>query len=227
MFEDEIKMEEKSSNIIPLLMAIGLAIAIIGGIGYFILESNRTLTQEQATQIVNDILKSQGQAKVHFHAGGRIEASMDEKPFDPHYKLLEKLGVVKLGKPTYKGLEVTITPEGMAELQKCGAELDKNADGTDAVTVPLATRKLIAVNKIDMPRPGMARVDYTWNWIPTKLGEDFDANSKVMATLPVWDRTVLIQKYGADFYKDAEPKKVSITLAWDDKIRNWKPYTEY
>ena len=227
MFEDEIRMEERSSNIIPLLMAVALAVAIIGGIGYFILESRRTLTQEQAVKIVNDILKTQGVATVHFHAGGRVEPSMDEKPFDPHYKLLDKLVVVKLGKPTYKGLEVTITPEGMAELQKCGAALDKNADGTDAVTVPLANRKLIAVNKVEIPRPGMAKVEYTWTWAPTKLGEDFDANSKVMATLPVWDRTILIQKYGADFYKDAEVKKVTIKLAWDDKARNWKPYTEY
>jgi len=227
VFEDEIRMEERSSNIIPLLMALGLAAAIIGGIAYFILESKRTLTQEQATQIVTDILKTQGPAKVHFHAGGRVEPSMDEKPFDPQYRLLEKLGVVKLGKPTYKGLEVTITPEGLAELRQCGVKEEKNADGTDAFTVALANRKLLAVNKIELPRPGVAKVEYTWNWAPTKLGEDFDANSKAMATLTVWDRTILIQKYGADFYKDAEPKKVAITLSWDDKARNWKPYSEY
>jgi len=227
MFEDEIRMEEKSSNVVPLLMALALIAAIVGGIGYFILESKRTLSQEQATQIVSAMLKKQGPAKVHFHAGGRIEPSMDEKPFDPHYRLLEKVGVVKLGKPTYKGLEVKVTPEGLAELKQCGAIEEKNADGTDAFTVPLANRKLIAVNKVDMQRPGLAKVEYTWNWETTTLGRDFDANSQAMAALTVWDRTLLIQKYGGDFYKDAEPKKVAITLAWDDKAKAWKPFTEY
>ena len=227
MFEDEIKMEEKSSNVMPLLMALGLIVAIIGGIGYFIMESKRTLTQEQATQVVADLLKAQGPTTVHFHAGGRIESSMDEKPLDPHYRLLEKVGVVSLGKPTYKSLDVKLTPEGLKELKLCGAKEEKNADGTDAYTVPLANRKLIAVSKIDMPRPGMAKVEYSWSWDPTPLGKDFDANSKAMASLNVWDRTLLIQKYGADFYVGAEPKKVAITLAWDDKIKNWKPFTEY
>lgn len=227
MFEDEIKMEEKSSNVMPLLMALGLIVAIVGGIGYFILESKRTLTEQDATRVVSDLLKLQGPAKVHFHAGVRVEPSMDEKPFDPHYRLLEKLGVVTLGKPTYKGLEVKVTPEGLKELQQCGAVNEKNADGSDAYTVPLATRKLIAVSKVDMTRPGMARVEYSWNWEPTVLGKEFDANSKAMGSLSVWDRTLLIQKYGADFYENAEPKKVAITLSWDDKVKNWKPFVEY
>ncbi len=226
MFEDQVRMEEKSSNVVPLLMALGLVIAIVGGIAYFIFESKRSLSPEQATQVVSNVLKSQGFAKVHFHAG-KVEPSADEKPFDPHYKFLEKLGVVKLGKPTYKGLDVTLTPEGRAELKQCGAIEEKNADGTDAYTVPLANRKLLNISKIDMFRPGFAKVDYSWNWEPTKLGEEFDVNSTKMATMNVWDRTVLIQKYGADFYKNTEPKKVQITIAWDDKTKEWKPYTEY
>ncbi len=226
MFEDEIKMEEKSSNVIPLLMALGLVVAIVGGIGYFIMESKRSVSQQEASRIVSDILKAQGPAKVHFHVG-KVEPSMDEKPFDPHYRLLEKIGMVKLGKPTYKGIDVTLTSKGAEELKACNALEEKNADGSDAYTVPLANRKLVAVNKVEMSRPGVAQVAYTWNWQPTQLGDDFDANSKVMSTLPVWDRTVLIQKYGADFYKDAEAKKVVINLAWDDKSKTWKPVTEY
>ncbi len=227
MFEDEIKMEEKTSNVMPLLMALGLIVAIVGGIGYFVMESKRTLTQEQATQVISELLKAQGPAKVHFHAGGRIEPSADEKPFDPHYRLLEKAGVVTLGKPTYKGLEVKLTPDGLKELKQCGATEEKNADGTDAYTVPLANRKLLSVSKIEMPRPGMAKVEYAWNWQPTPLGNEFDANSKAMGALSVWDRTLIIQKYGGDFYQNAEPKKVAITLTWDDKVKGWKPFTEY
>ncbi len=227
MFEDEIKMEEKSSNVIPLLMALALAVAIVGGLAYFVMESKRSLSQEEASKVVTTILQTQGPAKVHFHAGGRIEPSMDEKPFDPHYRFLEKLGIVKLRKPTYKGLEVTITPDGLKELQACGAKEDKNSDGTDAFTVPLANRKLLAIEKIEIPRPGIAKVQYTWNWEPTTLGKDFDANSKAMSAMPVWDRTLLIQKYGADFYLDAEPKKITINLAWDPKTSSWKPLTEY
>lgn len=223
MFEDEIKMEEKSSNIMGLLMALALAAAVIGGLTYFYLQSKRTLKPEEAAQIVNQLLAAQGPAKVHFHVG-KVEPTVDEKPFDPHYKLLQRAGVVKLGKITYKGVDVALTPEGKQLLDQCGAQQEKNSDGTLAYTVPLATRKLLAISNIEMVTPGFAKVAYTWDWQTNKLGEDFDVKSPEMAKMNTWESSVLIQKYGADFYKDGGPKRVLLSLTWDDKNKVWKQY---
>ena len=223
MFEDEIKMEEKSSNWVPLLMALGLVVALAGGLVYFIMESKRTVTEAEAQQVANALLTAQGPGTVHFHVG-QVKPSVDEKPFDPHYKLLAKAGIVKLGKPTVNGLSVTLTPAGKEILDACGAKEEKNPDGTEAYTVPLAQRKLVKIAKIQMLNPGRANMEYAWKWEPTKLGDDFDVNSPEMQSLNNWDRITLIDKYGASYYKDGKLKTNTIALVWDDKKSVWRPY---
>ena len=144
MFEAEMKMEEKSGNVVPVLMVTALLVALVGGIGYFVVESQRSLSEVEAVEAARTAIAAQGPQKVHFHVG-YIKPSPDELPFDPHYRLLEKAGVVKLGKPTYKGVDVELTPAGEALLKACGASEEKNPDGTEAFTVTLAERKLIKV----------------------------------------------------------------------------------
>jgi uncharacterized protein YjeT (DUF2065 family) len=221
VFEDEIKMEERSSNVVPLLMALGLVVAIVGGLVYFIKEIKRNLTPQEAQQMVTQILQAQGPITLHFSTG-MVEPSMVEKPFDPHYKLLAKAGLVKTGKPTYKGLEVTLTPEGKKMLAACGAKAKKSDGGGDSYDVPLATRKLVRVTNIEMLSPGLAKVEYEWNWDPTPLGLVFDIKSPDMAGMSQWESATLIQKYGADFYKDSDPKKVTIRVIWDANAKAWK-----
>lgn len=221
MFEDEIKMEERSSNVVPLLMALGLAVAIIGGLVYFIKESKRTFTPQEAQQMATQILQAQGPVTLHFSTG-MVEPSMVEKPFDPHYKLLAEAGLVKTGKPTYKGLDVTLTPEGKKMLDACGAKAKKGDSGGDSYDVPLATRKLLRVTNVEMISPGLAKVEYEWNWNPTPLGLIFDIKSPLMAGMSQWESATLIQKYGADFYKDSDTKKVTIRVLWDDNAKAWR-----
>lgn len=222
MFEDEIKMEEKSSNFAPLLMVLGLVLAVGGVLSYFILESKRSLSETEAVQAANALLNARGPEKVHFTVGF-VKASVGEKPFDPHYKLLAKIGVVKLGKPTYKGLQVDLTPAGRELLQASGATDEKNSDGTTSYTVPLAYRKVLRVTRIDLLNPRQANVEYEWNWEPTKLGLSFDVDSPAMKSMNVWDSGLLIQKYGADSYKDSKVKSNAMALVWDDKNKSWKP----
>ncbi len=220
MFEDEIKMEERSSNIMPLLMAAMLILGALGIAGYLILESTRSVGQQEALTATKTEIAARGPEKVHFHVGF-VKPGMDE-PFDPHYRLLEKAGLVKLGKPTYRGLDVKLTPAGAALLQASGAQEEKDKHGNIAYTVPLAERKLLEVTKVEMVSSRKAVVEYAWNWQPTPLGLVFDISSQPMGKLPINDRAVLIQKYGATYYLDQKPKTRALRLQWDEKNRKWR-----
>lgn len=227
MFEQELEMEEKESSIVPLLMIVGLIAVVLGGVGWFVWEhmSKKDMTAADAGSLVEQVLQAQGPAVVHFHVG-LIETSVDEKPFDPHYKLLEKIGVVKLGKTKGMAVPVELTPAGQRLLASIpGVDKSKNSDGTDAYTVPLATRKLVQVTKVTMRGVNLANAEYTWRWEPTELGLAFDANSKAVDSFKLWERTTLIDKYGVNFY-DAQPKPATLTCTRTEK-GGWKLYTEY
>lgn len=222
MFEDEIKMEERSSNWVPMAMALGLVIALVGGVIYFVLEAKRSVSEAEAAQVATAVLKAQGPELVHFHVG-ELKPSVDEKLTDPHYRLLEKIGVVKVGKQDKKGrVPVELTAEGKTLLDACGKEEEKNPDGSAGLTVTLANRKLVKVTKIEMLSPGRARIAYEWNWQPTKLGDDFDVNSKYVAAMNTWDRLTLIQKYGVDYYAQSQVKTDTIAVVWDEQRKAWK-----
>jgi hypothetical protein len=224
MFEDEIKMEEKSSGIIPLLLVLALAFAIIGGGAYLYFDSKKALSPQEAATLVASILKAQGPATVHFHSG-YVKPSVDEKPRDPHYRLLEYAGLLKLAPVKGKdAMQVTLTPVANATFMKIPDVIQKKElDGTTSYTVPLADRKLVQVSKVIMKAPQLAQVEYTWQWQPTKLGDIFDASGSLFAKLNTWDRSTLIQKYGADFYH-AQPQTATIAFVRGQK--GWKVYTE-
>lgn len=222
MFEEEIKFEEKQSNIIPLLMIVTLVVGVLGVLGYFILESRRTVSDEQALQAGQAMIAAQGPEKVHFHVGF-VRPSPDEQPFDPHYRLLAKAGLVKLSKPTYKGMDVKLTPAGEAMLKAMAAEEEKNKDGTVAYTMTLAERKFIRVVKVEMVSPQKAVVEYEWSWQPTQMGLIFDADSPEMKALPIYDAALLMQKYGSTYFKDSKVKTTAFVLLWDEEARQWRP----
>ncbi len=224
MFEDEIKMEEKSSGIVPLLLVLALAAGIIGGGAYLYLESKKTLTQQDAATLVNSILKAQGPATVHFHSGF-VKASVDERPRDPHYRLMEYAGLVKVAPVKGKdAMQITLTPVADATFMKIPEVVQKKElDGTTSYTVPLAERKLVQVSKVTMKTPQLAEVEYRWQWQPTKLGDVFDASGPLFGKLNTWDRSTLIQKYGADFYH-SDAKTATIAFVRSQNV--WKVYTE-
>ncbi len=220
IFAAEIEMEQKSSSIVPLLLILVLVGAIVGAVVYFYRDSQKTLPQAEAVAFVTDLLKSQGPATVHFHSG-LVKPSVDEKPGDPHYKLLEKAGIVMVHKTKDGSALVGVTPTGEKLIASFpGFEKGKNADGTTAYTVPLAERTLIEVSKVTMINPNQAWVDYKWKWTPNRLGEIFDASGATVKSFNQWDRATLIKKYGVDFYKQ-EQQPVRINVSRTDK-GGWK-----
>jgi hypothetical protein len=218
MFEQELELEQKSSSIVPLLLILALAGVIVGTVGYWYVQSKKVLTQQDAATVVTAILKAQGPAVLRFHTG-MVKSSINEKPRDPHYKLLEKAGYVKLAPVKGKGdvYNIALTPRGEKELPAFPEfQKGQEKDGTLAIQVPLARRQLVEVTKVTMNGPSMARVEYIWKWDPTTLGEVFDANGEMIKSFNLWDTQALIEKYGANFYH-ADARKVAVNLIKTDK----------
>lgn len=218
MFEQEIEMEQKSSSVVPLLLILSLVAVIVGTVGYWFVQSRKVLTQPEATTLVTSILKAQGPAMLRFHTG-TVKSSMNEKPRDPHYKLLERAGMVKLAAVKGKGemYDIALTPKGETELTGFPEfQKAKEKDGTLALAVPLARRKLVEVTKVTMNGPSMARVEYTWKWEPTPVGDLFDANGNLVKAFNIWETQTLIEKYGANFYH-GDAKRVAVNLVKTDK----------
>jgi hypothetical protein len=225
MFEQELEMEQKESSIVPLLLIIGLAGVIVGSVVYWVLQARKTLPPEQASTVLTQILNKQGPVKLLFHVGS-VEPSVNERPRDPHYKLLEKAGLIKTSELKGKDrVNVALTAEGeklitsIPEFQK-----SENKDGTLTYFVPIASKKVVAVTKVTMSGPNLARVEYTWQWSPTAIGEIFDTNSKFVKTFNIWDTQTLISKYDVNYYH-GEPVKAVINMVRGDNDQ-WKQTQE-
>lgn len=219
MFEQELELEKKSSSIVPLLLIVTLIVAIAGVSLYFVMESRRVLTTAEASPVVLASLEKQAPPTLHF-ATGLVKSEVDQKPHDPHYRLLEKEGYLKIGKDTSYKTPVSLTPKGEAWLAEiAGVKKSKNNDGNDEYVVPLAERKLVEIGKITMLSPSKATVEYSWKWDTTKAGDLFDAAGPEVKGFNTWDRSTLIDKYGANFYH-AAPVKVTVLLVKD--VKGWE-----
>ncbi len=224
LFAAEIEMERKSSNFLPVLLIFGLIFVVGGTIFYLVKGARDVLTTPVATTTVEQILATQGPATVRFSAG-TVVSSMNEKPFDPHYKLLSKAGVIVTKPKGANSLIVDVTGPGENLLGGIsGVQKHKSSDGTTIYLVPLAVRKLVSVDKVTMIKPHLAQVDYTWKWEPNRLGEQFNASSSLVQSFTTWDRATLIKSYGVDFY-NAAPAKASLVLM-ESNNGTWKPYSE-
>ncbi len=224
LFAAEIEMEKKSSSLFPILFVSLLVLVVGGTIYYFVKGAKETLTQPVATASVNQILKGQGAAVIRFSTG-TIVASMNEKPTDPHYKLLTKAGVLATKQKSWNTIISALTPAGQKLLDGInGVQKTTNSDKTVTYQVPLAERKLVAIDKIEMIRPHLARVTYSWRWEPNRLGQEFDASGELVKGFNTWDRGTLINSYGVDFYS-AAPTHVTLVLQ-ETKDGSWKPYVE-
>jgi len=224
LFAAEVEMERKSSNLGPLIMVLGLVLVVGGAIFYVVKTMREELSVPVATTSVNEILKSQGGGKINFSVG-TIVSSVNEKPNDPQYKLLAKAGILSVTRKSYNTIIANITPAGekvLADIK--GVEKGKNADGNVTYSVPLAVRQIVQIDKVTMIKPHLARVDYTWKWVPNRLGKMFDASGDLVHEFNTWDRGTLIKDYGVDFYS-AAPTKASIVLL-ESKDGSWKPYVE-
>ena len=224
LFAAEIAMEERSSGIIPLLLIAGLILVVGGTIYYFVKGARDVLTVPVATSSITSILNAQGPATIRFSTG-TVVSNVNEKPMDPHYKLLAKTGVIVTKPKGYSSLIVALTPAGEKLFSTIkGVEKASNPDGTITYVVPLAERKLVEVANVNMIKPHLARVEYSWKWEPNRLGIEFDASGGLVKSFSSWDRATLIKSYGADFY-GAPPTKASIVLMESDN-GVWKPYVD-
>jgi len=217
MFEQEIEMEKRESSVIPLLMIVGLIVSIVGIAVYYLLENRKVLSVPEAAPIVISALDAQGPAILNFRTG-IIKASVNEKTHDPHYRLLEKAGFIKIGKDVDYKTPVALTPKGeafLAELSGVQKSQDEK-DKTDLYTIPVAQRRLVEITKITMQSPSRAQVEYTWRWETNKMGELLDASGPMVKSFNTWDRATLIQKYGANFYGEG-PTRVVLAMVKGDK----------
>jgi hypothetical protein len=218
MFEQELELEKRESSVVPLLLIVSLIVVIVGVSAYYVMQSRKVLTNQEAAEVAVSVFKLQGPATLRFHTG-IIKSSVDDKPHDPHYRLLEKAGLVRIGKDTgpYKTITpVELTDQGKRLLEEIpGVTKGTEKDGTQIYSIPLADRKLVAVSKITMVNPTRAMVDITWKWEPNKLGNLFDASGSMVKEFNTWDRATLIQKYGADFYH-GDPTKVTLAMMKGD-----------
>jgi hypothetical protein len=158
-------------------------------------------------------------AVISFHTG-LITPSVNVRPRDPNYRLLEKAGVLKLGKDRGRTTPVILTSAGEKRLKEiAGVQETSEKDATVAYVVPIAARRLLAVDKITMITGKRATVEFTWKWVPNTLGESFDASSALVKSFNTWDRATLINKYGVDFY-NGQAKTALINIVKVDQ--NWK-----
>lgn len=216
MFEQELELEKRESSILPLLLMVTLIVGVVGVALYFVTESRRVLTITEATPVVLAALDNQGPSTVRFQTG-MIEGA-SEKTLDPHYRLLEKAGYIKIGKVKKGNLPISLTPQGLEFLgQIAGVKKSKRKDGNDEYVVPLAQRKLVEIGKITMIEPTKAGVEYSWKWEPNPGGELFDAAGPAVKNFNTWERAALIDKYGAAFYH-AAPTKATMALVKNDKV---------
>jgi len=222
IFAAELAMENKSHNFVPLLLAAALVLVVGGTIYHFVKSSREVLSVSEATTTVSNILRVQGPAAIHFSTGS---VDPDNGQQDPLYKLLSRAGVVMTKPKGANLLLVAITGPGENVLSNIeGVQKVKKSDDRTTYSVPLAERKLVSIDKVTLLKPHLAKVDYTWKWVPNRLGREFDASGSLVKSFTTWERSILIKSYGVDFYS-ADPTKTSILLTENDD-GTWKPYTE-
>jgi len=211
MFEQELEMEEREASAIPLLLIVVLILAIVGVAGYYLWQNHQVLTPQQAATVISAV-EAQSPAIIQVHVG-KVTPSVAVKPHDPNYRLLEKAGLLKLGKDQGRFTPVTLTTLGASQFQEiAGVMTTQEGDGTESYTVPIADRKLVEISNITMINPSRAIVDFTWKWEANRLGEVFDASGPLVKSFNTWERGALIQKYGANFYH-ADPARTTLVLA--------------
>ena len=127
MFEQELEMEEREASAVPLLLIVALILVIVGVSGYYLWQYRQVLTPQEAASVI-DAVEAQMPATIQVHVG-KVTASVNVKPHDPNYRLLEKAGFLKLGKDQGPVTLVTLTSEGETQLQKIAGVTKTKEEG--------------------------------------------------------------------------------------------------
>jgi hypothetical protein len=207
MFEQELEMEQQQSSVLPLILIIAMILAFVGVAGYYVIENRKVLPAAEASNLVSQSLKSDGPVIFRFRAG-MVVGSVQDRPHDPNYRLLEKAGLINIGKDKGRTTPVTLTAAGrklLAEIPGVKESKDEK-DGTLEYAVPAAERALAGTPVVTMIGMGRAKAEFEWAWAPTQMGELLDAAGPTVKSFNTWERGTLIDKYGAKFYHGAPTK---------------------
>jgi hypothetical protein len=206
-------MEQKEGRAIgPVIMIVVMIGILVGSVGYMVYQNTRSLKAEDAANVITVSMKTMPPSEVKFHAG-KLQSSMADSIDKPQYKLLADAGLIKIekDKKTSAG-KIDLTDEGEKMITSIPEFQKKDeGDGALAYTVPLATRKFVKVENITKIAANRFQVEYSWQWEPNKLGDTFDISGKYIQKFNTWDRSQLIDKYGANYYH-GDPTKVTVLI---------------
>jgi hypothetical protein len=217
MFEPELEMEQRQASVVPLLLIIAMILAFVGVAAYYVVQNRKVLPTVEASNLIAAALKKDGPVTIQIRAGNVI-GSVQDRPHDPNYQLLEKAGLLKIGKDRGRVTPLVLTPAGNRLLsENPGVNRIKDAkDGTEVITIPIAERILVGTPKVTMSGMGRATAEFTWAWEPNKMGDLLDASGPLVKSFSTWDRGTLIDKYNAKFYR-ANPTKAAMAFVRSDK----------
>ena len=220
MFEQELEMEQRQSSVVPLLLIIAMIMAFVGVAGYYVVQNRKVLPAAEASSLIASSLKRDGPVTIQFKVGPVI-GSVQDRPHDANYRLLEKAGLIKIGKDKGRVTPITMTGAGtklFAEIPGTTQTKDPK-DNTTSYVVPVAFRTLSGTPNVTMTGMGRATAEFAWAWEPNKLGEMLDASGSLVKSFNTWDRGTLIEKYGVKFYHGAPTKAVMAFVRADN---GWK-----
>ena len=217
MFEQEVEMEQRQSSVVPLLLIILMIVAFVGVAGYYVIQNRKVLPTTEASNLISSSLKKDGPVTIQFRTG-MVIASVADRSHGPGYQLLEKAGLLNIGKDKGRATPVTLTAQGRKFLEELpGVSKTKDSkDGTDIYVVPVAERVLAGTPKVTMMGMGRATAEFTWAWAPNKMGEFLDASGPLVKSFNTWDRGTLIDKFNAKFYH-GDATKATMAFALGDK----------
>jgi hypothetical protein len=224
MFEQEVEMEQRQSSVVPLLLIIAMIMAFVGVAAYYVVQNRKVLPAAEASTLIQSSLKHDGPVTIQFKVG-LVVASVQDRPHGPNYRLLEKAGLITIGKDKGRVTPITLTTAGrklMADLPGVTQTKDPK-DGTTSYVVPVASRTLVGTPSVTMTGMGRATAEFTWGWAPNEVGEMLDASGSLVKSFNTWDRGALIDKYGVKFYH-ATPTKA--TMAFVREEGAWKIFSE-
>jgi len=189
----------------------------VGVAAYYVIQNRKVLPAAEASVLIEQSLKADGPATIHFETG-KVIATMQDRPYDANYRLFEKAGLVKIGKDNGHFTPVELTTAGEKMLRDIPGVTNTKDQKGQSVThvVPIAERNLVGTPTVTMLGIGRAKVEFAWAWKPNKMGEMLDASGPLVKSFNTWDRATLIDKYGAKFYH-GEPNKVTTSIVRGDK----------
>jgi hypothetical protein len=224
MFEQELEMEQRQSSVVPLLLIIAMIMAFVGVAAYYVVQNRKVLPVAEASSLIASSLKQDGPVTIQFKVGPVI-GSVQDRPRDANYRLLEKAGLIKIGKDKGRITPITLTAAGsklFAEIPDVKQTTDPK-DKTTSYVVPVALRTLVGTPTVTMTGMGRATAEFAWGWEPNKMGEMLDASGPLVKSFNSWDRGTLIDKHGVKFYHGAPTKAV---MAFVRGENGWKVSAE-